>query len=155
MTKPAKIIIPTADTPLAKRKNLFFLDTFINHEGHYDWQCYTRHFAWVVPNQWDTYWEFEAFCKAVNPALSTQYPGACYDSKRYRVSDTESYYEAREALMHGDYLYTCADNWYIFEVPKFSSEYVKPDSVASLQDWKDMVIRISKLEAEVEDLRQV
>lgn len=126
----------TNSTLGGSRKQVFFHDSVLNHEGAWEWAGTMAQTIYVRTSEWDTCDEFYDFCKTLYPNFK--------QGMRHKVSTTADYAQAHDPLLSicltVSQTFLDSDTWHIYDVPESARDF-------------DTLSRMAIMEAKLVSLR--
>ncbi|AOW06337.1 hypothetical protein B0I73DRAFT_128855 [Yarrowia lipolytica] len=118
------------------RKQMYFYDSVLNHEGEWEWAGVMAVTVYVRTSEWDTIEQFNDFCRTLYPNYK--------QGMRHKVSTTADYANSHDPLLSVcltvSHEFMNATSWHIYDVPESSRDF-------------DTLSRMSIMEAKLVSLR--
>lgn len=126
----------TNSTLGGSRKQVYFYDSVLNHEGQWEWAGVMAVTIYVRTSEWDTIEQFNDFCKSLYPNYK--------QGMRHKVSISADYANSHDPLLSVcltvSQQFLNAPAWHIYDVPESSRDF-------------DTLSRMSIIEAKLVSLR--
>lgn len=126
----------TNSTLGGSRKQVYFYDSVLNHEGQWEWAGVMAVTIYVRTSEWDTIEQFNDFCKSLYPNYK--------QGMRHKVSTSADYANSHDPLLSVcltvSQQFLNAPAWHIYDVPESSRDF-------------DTLSRMSIMEAKLVSLR--